>query len=349
MRKCWPVFSLLLLTAILLAGCDAEPKRNSRKEPRTFTNIWLAAFTPVKDQGKSNGCWAYAMLSMIESEHILMGDSVNLSPAYAMRKRLEDEFRRYYLSQGTHTFTLRGMGQTLINTIAQYGIMPYDAYPDRSGMNTENLREQLNDLAEVAIKRRTGLETTDRYIQPLLDETFGPMPKQVSMYSVEYTPLEFAHSVFRKDEYVGVTSFTHHPFGSTFALEVPDNWEHNTFFNVPLDTLSAYARRTVSSGHTFVWEGDISNLGFSFRNGTAMLRRGARVSQEARQRDFERFVTTDDHCMHCVGMARDQNGELFYIMKNSWGKDNPYGGLVYMSEEYLRLCTIALYIPTNVF
>ena len=162
------------------------------------------------------------------------------------------------------------------------------------------------------------------------------------------TPQEFARSVCAPGEYVALTSFTHHPFYADFALEVADNSGREPFFNVPIDTLMTRLERAVRAGRGVCWEGDVTEPGFSFGRGVARLPEGEATGQADRQAAFERFLTTDDHCMAVVGLARDARGELFYIMKNSWGTGNPYGGMVYMAESYLRLKTVAVVMPADV-
>ena len=188
----------------------------------------------------------------------------------------------------------------------------------------------------------------ERQLGAMLDETMGPVPARVFMLGAEYTPQEFARSVCAPGEYVALTSFTHHPFYADFALEVADNSGREPFFNVPIDTLMTRLERAVRAGRGVCWEGDVTEPGFSFGRGVARLPEGEATGQADRQAAFERFLTTDDHCMAVVGLARDARGELFFIMKNSWGTGNPYGGLVYMAESYLRLKTVAVVMPADV-
>ena len=321
----------------------------------------MNSYTPVKDQGLSPVCWAYAMLSAIETEHIMRGDSVHLSVKYAVRSMLEDNYRRCYLSHGAYDVTMRGTAGTLLGLLERHGVVPYDAYHDY-GNGTDMTRHaeayaedsmtdnvdvtarKVERLAHKAIRTRAGLNRFDSRLKDIIDEALGPAPKRVFMLGAEYTPEEFARSVCAPGEYVALTSFTHHPFYTDFALEVPDNYEQRLFHNVPLDTLMAAIERAVRNGHGVCWEGDVSEEGFSFAEGTATLPSSAGTSQESRQRAFERFETTDDHCMAIVGIARDSRNRMFYIMKNSWGTDNPFGGMMYVSEDYVRMKTVAVYL-----
>lgn len=332
-----------LLTLTLRQQGDAE----ELMPQKTFTIDVLNRMTPVKDQGTNENCWAYAMLSAIETEHLMQGDSVHLSVDYAMRALLEEQFEQTYLCQGKNRTTVRGMAQTLLNVMDRKGMYPYDAYHPSHPINHRMMGKKILLLGKTAINHHAGLRPFQPQVKKVLDEAYGAVPHQVYMLRATYTPCEFARSVCAPDEYVTLTSFTHHPFGFPFVLELPDNWERNEQLNLPIDSMMNVMMRAVNSGHGVCWEGDVSNRFFSFRKGIAELPAGTDVSQQARQKAFECFDTTDDHCMAVVGMAHDAEGQRFFIMKNSWGKKNPYGGLMYVSEDYVRLKTIAVVLPKS--
>lgn len=332
------------MVAVLAASCTEGKKRddNARK---TFRTEHVNRMTPVKDQGAGTACWAYAMLAAIETTHISMGDSVNLSPAWAVRALMEDVYKDCVLTRGEVRGSCRATGMTLLNIIRRHGIVPYDSYPDRDGKGatTTVMLNKARALAGKAVNARKGYEAYMPSLQRMLDETLGYKPKNVYMLGAQYTPVEFAHSVCRPGEYVALASVTHHPFGEMFDLEVADNWDHSLFLNVPIDTLTALIDREVRSGRGVCWEGDISEPGFSFADGVATLDipEGEDV-QALRQMMIETYSTTDDHAMAVVGIARDERGVKYFIMKNSWGTDNPYGGLMYVSEDYVRLKTVTV-------
>ncbi len=326
---------LSLLIAALICSCGNE---NVAENEEVFTVDVLNGMTPVKDQGISDLCWAYAMLATIESEHILQGDSVNLSVAYIARMMLIRQAERYYLTQGHDSISLRGVAPMLIDALEEYGAMPYESY--RSECNFNVVCRKVTKACNGMIQKRKGLILLHENTESLLDNIINPMPKNVYMFGVEYTPLEFAHSVCLKDEYVALTSFTHKPFNTEIVLDLPDNKNDYKFLNLPIDTLVSRVERALRSGHCVCWEGDISEPGFSFERGTARIESGKEVSQEARQREFENFSTTDDHCMEIVGLAHDNSGAKYFICKNSWGTNNPYKGLMYMSLDYFKLKTM---------
>lgn len=338
------------LTAVgvaLLSGCGRTAERP--QDDGAFTVEVMNGYTPVKTQGHSTLCWAYAMLAAIETEHIMRGDSVHLSVKYAARALLDDNFVRAYLSAGRTKMRTRGTAQTLLNIMERHGMVAYDAYRDDGDVDISVLNNKVRRIARTAVNTKAGLRRFRKTADEVMDETLGPAPKRVFMLGAEYTPGEFARSVCAPDEYMALTSFTHHPFYNSFALEVPDNWEMSRMFNVPVDTLMARMERAVRRGHGVCWEGDTSERGFSFARGTADIPPGTALTQEARQKAFERFETTDDHCMAIVGLAHDASGRLFYVMKNSWGTDNPYGGLMYLSADYVRMKTVAVFMTRRAF
>jgi bleomycin hydrolase len=253
------------------------------REPLQFTTEVMLPFTPVKSQGESQLCWAYAMLSAIETEHICRGDSVHLSVAF-LERVMEQE--------ADAPATKRGMGITAVNLMRRYGMVPYDAMP-----------------------------TTDL-----------PLPRRAFMMGCEYTLQEFARSVCAPGEYTGIGTSDDHPYDAWFEPALKDNWEHNRLLNLPPDTLLAVSEKAVRQRHGVCWEGDISEWGFD---------RDEAVADVA----WWNGDTTDDHCMAIVGIAHDQHDRRYFIMKNSWGDDwGPFGGLMYMSFDYFRQKTVAVYL-----
>ena len=267
----------LFLLTICLVACQKAQKV-------VFTDEVLLPMTPVKDQGQTNLCWAYAMLSTIETEHIAQGDSVHLSP--------------FYIERVVKRKQLRGMGATLLNIIRRHGIVSYDAYPDTSYHHL-------------------------------------PAPRWVFMLGARYTPLEFAHSVCAPDEYIALTSNENYPYYKEVVLDLPDNWEHNSFLNIPKDSLLAHVEQAIRNRHAVCWEGDTHERGFSFEEGIADR--------------HNHSAPTDNHCMAIVGIARDPQHRLFFTMKNSWGTHNAYNGLMYMSAEYLRDKTVAVFMTKEAY
>lgn len=332
---------LIIIAAFLLASCtDFNIGRNTdASKKRQFTNETLLGYTPVKHQGNSPLCWAYAMLATIETEHIQMGDSVNLSVDYVARHLLAEQARQHFLSGGYDRITLRGTAPLLLRLISEYGVMPYDSY-NAPSLNYKALARRLQTMSETS----HDLSQLSTRAQRLFDERIGYMPKNVYMLGAEYTPQQFAHSVYMLGEYTALTSFTHHPFDQTFAIEVPDNYSDELFYNVPIDVMMRRIEMSLRAGHPVCWEGDVSEPGFSFERGIAELPDDILCTQQQRQKAFETRRTTDDHCMCLIGIAHDNKGRRYYIAKNSYGTKNPYGGLMYLSENYVRMKTVAVVV-----
>jgi len=330
-----------IIGVFLFFACGEQRHHSSnKKEILQGNNTPLTVkTTPLKNQGASELCWAYAMLATIESEHLMMGDSVNLSPVFVARMFLTEQAEQYYLTGGRGEITTRGMGSTLLYLIQKYGIQPYDYYAGKEDVNFRVLTRKLKMTARTAIAQRTGLRVFRERMNELLDEELGVVPRQVHMLGAQYSSLEFAHSVCRKDEYIALTSFTHHPFGETFMLEVPDNFFRDEYMNVPIDTLMNHIVGAVRNGHPVYWEGGTHHQGFDFPKGIADLNI-KETTQEERQRLFETFQTTDDHSMEIIGTGRNQKGKEYFICKNSWGK-NAKGGYMLMSYDYVKMKTVA--------
>ena len=322
----------IFLTCFVLISCGQQRSNISFPEEKFTVDLRLPT-TPVKDQGSSSLCWVYAMLATLETEHIMRGDSVNLSPDYVARMYLSEQANRRRLLpnkvvQKEAGITTRGMCTMALDLIQTYGLQHYDAYRHKPDMDYNVLCRKLDKGNDA---------------EKLLDKYIGPLPNQVFMLGALYTPLEFAHSVCTDDEYVALTSFTHHPYGQRFPLEVPDNYFHNTFLNVPLDTMMNRIVQSLRAGHPVCWEGDTSEPGFLFGEGYAVLKNEKKkVTAERRQASFEARRTTDDHVMEIVGLAHDQHGRRFFLCKNSWGTANRYHGFMFLSENYVRMKTIAV-------
>ena len=322
----------IFLTCLVLISCGQQRSRVNIPEEKFTIDLSLPT-TPVKDQGSSSLCWVYAMLATLETEHIMRGDSVNLSPDYVARMYLSEQANRRRLLpnkivQKEAGITTRGMCTMALDLIQTYGLQHYDAYRHKPDMDYNVLCRKLDKGNDA---------------EKLLDKYIGPLPNQIFMLGALYTPLEFAHSVCTDDEYVALTSFTHHPYGQRFPLEVPDNYFHDTFLNVPLDTMMNRIVQSLRAGHPVCWEGDTSEPSFLFGEGYAVLKNEKKkVTAERRQASFEARRTTDDHVMEIVGLAHDQHGLRFFLCKNSWGTANRYHGFMFLSENYVRMKTIAV-------
>lgn len=330
---------ILVLVGLLTACTQQQPNADF-----AFQDEARLPMTPVKDQLGSDLCWAYAMLATIETEHIVQGDSVNLSVDFVARHLLGEQTVDYFKTLRHRPITMRGMATRLIKRIMKDGLLSYDSYHSTT-CNYRILQRKLRSMADVAISRHQTLAEVVKKTEQLLDTEIRPVPRYQFLYGAEYTTREFAHSVCLPDEYIALTSFSHKPYFEPFVLDLPDNYDRDSFMNLPIDSLLSLTEQSLRRGHPVCWEGDNSDSGFDFQQGIAVTKE--KPSQELRQKLFEQRNTTDDHCMCIIGLARDKEEKPYFICKNSWGADNPYGGLVYMSFDYFYLKTIAVVLSKN--
>ena len=336
----------MLSLFLCLVGCSSDKETFAELN---FTNEILLPHTSVRNQGRTQTCWAYTMASMLESDLLTQRtDTIRLSVMYAVRQKYMRQFETYYYSIGREEIRGGSLGHTFLNVLKQEGAVPLevykglqktDKYPDH-----KSLLKELRNLAEKAVDQKN-LFSYKQKAEELLDTYMGKVPERFIYRGKEYTSLSFADSLgIQPGYYIELTSFSHHPFYSWNVLEVPDNWEHALYYNVPIDTMETYVNHTLRNGRTVAWDGDISEKGFMPRVGIAIYP-DTLITQETRQQEFEQFETTDDHMMHIIGIAHDESGKFYYILKNSWGKIGPYKGLLYMSREYFRAKTVSVVVP----
>lgn len=344
---CW----LVALVSCNSGGSDSNGSSDSDNSLTKDMEIVIDkcnGYTPIKNQGRNSNCWMYGMLAAIETEHISRGDSIHLSVRYGMRKLIEDATAVRYMSNGHNGRSTRGMAQDALSIIERHGAMPYDAYSggDCDIAYSPSLRTAYR-LADKGVRLKMGLGKVMADVNRSLDSALGPCPPRVFMLGAEYSKGEFGRSVCAPEEYVALTSCTHHPFFEMMTIESGDNYEHHQQLNVPLDLLRSIILYAVENGHGVCWQGDISEPGFSFKMGIARLGKGHTLSQERRQKELESMETTDDHCMAIIGRAHDTKGTRYLIMKNSWGIDNPYKGLMMVSEDYALMKSMVVIVPVS--
>lgn len=332
----------LLFSVALLCGVTSCGRHEKRSLPDGFTTVCLIRTTPVKDQGRTALGWVYAMMGTMESEHIMQGDSVNLSPYFFIRSLLSEQLRWHYLTASGDTLNLSGTPGMYIRLARKYGAMPYDSYFARQAVNMQVLCRKLLQTASVS----TSLHMLDAQSGSVFDGNLGYLPLSVYMLGAEYTPVEFAHSMCAPDEYIGATSFTHHPFNQFYRLETAGNTLGCSVMNVPIAQLMHHIKAALKHGHPVCWEGDTTEVGYHGAEGVARCTQG-NVSQSGRQIKFERHLTTADHCMELIGMARDARGRYYAIARNSMGTGYGFNGCVYMELNYLALNTIDAYMTRD--
>ncbi len=383
-----PFYAFVLGFAILLPGLTQaqDTEKEKKDEGYNFTIVKEVKATPVKNQYKSGTCWSFSTVAFFESELIRMGKGeYDLSDMWFVRKAYEEKAAKYVRMHGTINFSGGGAAHDIPHLWKNYGVVPEEVY---SGLNygevkhdhgelDKVLKNYLKPLIEDDVKKLTTAWL--RGFNGIMDAYLGKTPENFTYKGKSYTPQSFAKELgINPDDYIEISSFSHHPFYSKFILEVPDNWAQGEVYNVPMEDIKAILANAINNGYSIAWGADVSEKGFSWRNGIAVVPdedkpeiQGTErdkweklsekeklaqlykfdkpvkekvITQEMRQQQFDNFQTTDDHGMQIVGIAKDQNGNTFYKVKNSWDVDNKYQGYFYASEAFVLLKTMDIMI-----
>jgi bleomycin hydrolase len=382
MKKQLVVFFLVIILALpSQAGNPDKPEKSSGNY--NFKTLVDLKATTVKDQASTGTCWCFATTSFIESELIRMGKGeYDLSEMWIVRNNYSDKLRDNFVQKGKGNLGEGSLGHDWMIEFVKNGVVPDEVYPGLNYGTTAHNHNELNDfinaIGKVPVERNRETDQYFKLTDALLDIYLGTRPSEFIYKGINYSPESFTKSLgINPDDYVEITSFTHFPFYTQGLVPVPDNWRKVNFYNVPLDELIEIVDYSLNNGFTLSWDGDVSEKGFSHRNGIAVIpatgngrnnetrkNSGTRskaksdedssskelapemsITQEFRQKEYENKSTTDDHLMHITGIAKDQNGTKYYITKNSWGTDrNPFGGYLNMSENYVRAKTITIMV-----
>ena len=367
----------IIPVAILCASicATAQVKSPVADLDYTFTTVKANPITSVKNQASSGTCWAYSTIGFFESEAMRLGNIKDtlkypdFSVFYVVSHSYMDRAVKYVRLDGNLTFGAGSEADDVLHVIEDYGIVPLEAM---TGMNygTELPRQAELDavlagyISAVAKNPNRTLTTAWRPgFQAVLDAYLGPCPEKFTVDGKEYTPAEYRDAMkIVPEDYVTLSSFTHHPFYSWFPLEVCDNWRWDEVYNVPIDEFMSVLDDAIMKGYTVAWGADVSHAGFT-RNGLGILvdvkassagsdqehwvgkeeGKPAPVSivesvptQESRQVEFENKTITDDHGMQIFGIAKDQDGKKYYMVKNSWGETGKYKGIWYVTEAFVK-------------
>jgi len=382
---------LILVSAVLISSLflfqfqlnAQDTLRNKKGGGYVFTLKKDIEATAVQNQNRTGTCWSFSALSFMESELIRLGKGKHkLSEMYVVRKAYEDKAENYVRMHGLTNFSQGGAFHDIPHVIKKYGIMPQEAYQGLNyGLDKHNHSEMeavLKGMLDAVIKNKQGQLTTSwkAAFNAVLDQYLGPIPETFSYQGKTYSPMSFAQKLgLNMNDYVVISSFTHHPFYTHFVVEVPDNWIWATAFNVPLDEMMQIQKNAVMNGYSIGWAADVSEKGFKIRDGLALVpedesklksigkdnpyfnNAGAKkegtpfdspgpeksITQTMRQEAFDNYLTTDDHGMHFTGLVTDQKGNEYFIVKNSWGTDNnDCDGYFYASMPYVALKTISI-------
>src|SRR5690554_762668 len=330
-----------------------------------FQNVIDIESTPVISQDRTGTCWSYATTSFLESEIIRMtGKQIDLSEMYNVRNTYMEKAENYVMRQGKAQFSQGALGHDVINSVAKHGIVPIDVFQGKEESEEKHdhteMEAALRGMLDAFIKTKKLSPRWRQAVSSVLDIYMEKNPSEFTFEGKRYTPKSFLnYTKINPKDYISLTSFTHQPFYSDFILNIPDNFSNGSFYNAPINELIENIDNALSKGFTVTLDCDVSEIGFSAKEGIAVIpekedkektflkeiKPEAEITQEFRQQEFENFNTTDDHLMHIVGKVKDQKGNIYYTVKNSWGSSGERignNGYIYMSVPYIKLKTISI-------
>lgn len=389
----------IALALICVMPMSAQEKKDTTKvlppDTLVFTAVIENPVTGIKNQNNSGTCWCYSSLAFLESEAIRknpkLKDDLDLCEGFLASKTYTDRADRNIRTHGDASFSQGGSFYDAIFCMKNYGLVPEGLMPYPKTLYGDSLYNFTNFFPpmEAYIKAISGSEAkkiNPRWkldVQSMLDHYFGECPTEFTYKGVKYTPQTFVSNYLKlnPDDYVSLTSYTHHPYYQPFILEIQDNWRWAESYNLPLDEFMRVMEEAVKNGYTFAWGADVSEDGFSRRTGkhkcvatvplkdaksnvgsdqsrwtgekaTAKIAESDNagektITHEMRQEGYDNWTTTDDHGMQIYGIAKDQNGKEYFMMKNSWGDYGPYKGFWYVSKPYVAYKTMNIVINKN--
>jgi aminopeptidase C len=374
------IVGIMLFCSTLFAAAQES------EEGYEFTTLKEISVTPVKNQSRSGTCWSFSGVGLIEAELLRTGKGAyDLSEMYVVRQSYIDKAGKYVRLHGFLNYAQGGSFEDVLYVFKHYGAIPRAVYHglhygDTIHVHGEMAQTSLAFLKSVVSNPNGKLSPSwkDAH-RTIIDSYLGAVPERFTYEGREYTPKSFAESLgLNFDDYVSLTSFTHYPFYTSFALEIQDNWRWASSLNVPLEELMQVVDAAIEGGYTVAWAADVSEKGFT-RDGIAVvpdvefeetkgsdqaqwvgLSRTEReekirdlikkpckeldITQEMRQQAYDNYETTDDHGMLIYGKAKDRTGKTYYLVKNSWGTDNEYKGTWYVSEAFIAYKTVSLVV-----
>ena len=383
-----PVMATDMIAPALREGYVAADEDKDEKNDSTgfvFTDVKINPTTPVKDQNKSGTCWAFSGISQLEEDVLRRkGEEVDLSEMFVARMSYIDKAKKYMRMDGTINFAQGGGAYDVLYVLDNYGMIPEEAY---TGLNYGEEKHSHYEMAGAlkayldAVRQNPNKRLTTAWLagfEGILDAYLGKVPEKFEYKGKTYTPKEFAKYLgLDAKKFKSYTSYTHHPFGESFILEIPDNWRWSQSMNVPMEELKRIVDNALDKGFTVNWAADVSEPTFKWYEGWAVLPeeksaedmegselarwtklsdadrekekskvtgpvKERKITQEDRQRTFDNLETTDDHGMVIIGYATDQEGNRYYKVKNSWDTNQVYDGYIYVSEPYFLEKTISV-------
>jgi bleomycin hydrolase len=319
---------------------------------------------PVISQGATGTCWSFSSTSFLEAEIIrTTGKHIDLSEMYNVRHTYPKKASNFIMRQGHAQFGEGGLGHDVINSARDFGIVPESVYTGLTNGAVKYDHSEMVKELEALTKENAEAKKPDpdwkSKVNVILDKYLGPDVTEFTYEGKKYTPKSFLEMTkLKMSDYVTITSFTQAPFYSSFILDIPDNFAYGSFYNVPIEELVQNIDNALDKGYTLALDADVSEKTFSGRVGIAVIPENEtdektimteikpekKITQEYRQAEFENFDTTDDHLMHITGKVKDQKGNVYYKVKNSWGPENGHEGFVYMSVAYLKLKAISVMV-----
>lgn len=376
------------LAIILMWNHGYCQKKNTQPqpEPYNFTTVIENPVTGIKDQASSGTCWCFSGISFIESEILrATGEECDLSEMFVVSNAYYDKALKYVRLHGSLNFGPGSSFSDVLTVLETYGIVPDEVMPGLNYGTSRHLHFEMDEVLKAivsALVKNPNKKLTKAWKQGFRDMTaayLGEIPDTFTINGKEYTPKSYMESLgIDLNNYVDISSWTHHQFYKPMVIEVPDNWRGRNAWNVPLEEMIAIIDNALENGYTVAWASDVSEDGFTATGigvvpditkitiGSDQARwigaEGSdaelplfvrtpcpeiQVTQEMRQEAFDDYSTTDDHGMHIYGIATDQNGTEYYMVKNSWGKAGPYDGIWYVSKEYVKYKTTDIVVNKN--
>lgn len=372
MKKFLAFTLLFALFSLSTRSQTTEPKQSGYQ----FTVVKEFPVTSVKDQNRTGTCWSFSTISFLESELLRMGKGEHdLSEMFIVSNSYYDKADKYVRTNGNINFAPGSSFTDALIVWKNYGIVPDSVMP---GLNYGEEMHSHNELDAAtegyikAIEKNPNGKLSTAWkngFKGILNAYLGEIPQKFVVNGKEYTPQSYAKELgINPDDYVSITSYTHHPFYTQFALEIPDNWRWESSYNLPIDEFMKIFDYAIEQGYTVLWGSDISEKGFT-KKGIAVVPEfdvknmsgsdqskiyslaeivpEKKISQEDRQIAFDNWQTTDDHGMHIFGIAKDQKGTKYYIVKNSFGETEPYKGIWYVSETFVKYKTMNIVVHKN--
>ncbi len=376
-------FLIAIILVFALFQTSSAQKKEEVKKSYQFTIEKQLKATPVKNQHRSGTCWSYATISFLESEIIRLGkEEMDLSEMFIVNRNYHLRASDYVRFHGMKSFSAGAEGWDALNVVKNFGLIPQSAYSGNTFDETMPVHGEMDEVMKAyvdAVVKNKNKKLTPVWMKGfdgILDAYLGEIPETFTVEGKEYTPKSFRDEMgLNMDDYITITSYTHHPFYESFIFEGPDNWSLGEVYNLPMDEMMQVVDNAIESGYSIAWGSDVSEKGFSHSKGVAVVPetetksmdnaeiskwetmnkdeksafgldypvKEKEITQEMRQIAFDNYESTEDHLMHMVGTAKDQNGSKYYLIKNSWGTDNnSHGGYFYASKAFVQYKTVGL-------